>query len=352
MANDPFSVNEHPHRRFNPLTAEWLLVSPHRTKRPWLGQQEFDQWPASPVHDPKCFLCPGNQRVNGEVNPSYTDTLVFTNDFAALLPEVPDAPASDDPLFQIQAEQGESRVLCFSPDHSKTMPLLNDAEILAVIKTWISEATELSKRYASVQIFENKGAVMGCSNPHPHGQIWAQTHLPSLVQKEADSQRNFFVEQGKSLLLDYLQKELILGERVVVENADWVVLVPFWAAWPFETLLLPKQARARITELSSTEQQSLGDILRNLTTRYDNLFTCSFPYSMGWHGAPFNDKDASHWQLHAHFFPPLLRSASVKKFMVGYEMLAESQRDLSPEQAAARLREQSPNHFRRPIISA
>jgi UDPglucose--hexose-1-phosphate uridylyltransferase len=346
MLHDEFSVDEHTHRRFNPLTSEWLLISPHRTKRPWQGQQEPNQWPQSPVHDPKCFLCPGNNRIGGELNPAYDQTFVFTNDFAALMPSVPQAPESRDPLFQIQAEQGESRVICFSPDHSKTMPLLSDAEIAAVISTWVTEATALGADYPSVQIFENKGAVMGCSNPHPHGQIWAQTQLPTLVHKEDVSQREFLAEQGKSLLLDYAHKESASGERVVVENADWVVVVPFWAAWPFETLLLPKVARARITELSAAEQKSLGDILRDITARYDNLFECSFPYSMGWHGAPFNDADAAHWQLHAHFFPPLLRSASVRKFMVGYEMLAEAQRDLSPEQAAARLRAQSPVHFR------
>jgi UDPglucose--hexose-1-phosphate uridylyltransferase len=356
MSTEDFSVNEHTHRRFNPLLGEWLLVSPHRNKRPWQGQQELNQWPESAAHDPKCFLCPGNTRVGGELNPAYKTTYVFTNDFAALMPQVPDAPVPDvsgavDPLFQIQAEHGTSRVICFSPDHSKTLPLLNDQEILAVVKTWMAESADLGKTYESVQIFENKGAVMGCSNPHPHGQIWAQTQLPSLVQKEDDKQRAFYAEHGKSLLLDYAQKEMEQRERIVVENHDWLVVVPFWAAWPFETLLLPKQARARITELSEAEQVSLGAILRDMTARYDNLFECSFPYSMGWHGAPFDLKaataaDTAPWQLHAHFYPPLLRSASVRKFMVGYEMMAEPQRDLSPEQAAERLREQSPIHFR------
>lgn len=351
MNSETFSVNEHTHRRFNPLTGEWLLISPHRTKRPWQGQQEPNQWPESLAHDPNCYLCPGNTRVGGEENPSYTTTYVFTNDFAALMPEVPAAPASADPLFQISSEHGTSRVICFSPDHSKTLPLLNDEEMLAVIKTWINESTALGKTYPSVQIFENKGAIMGCSNPHPHGQIWAQTQLPTLVQKEDDNQRAFYVEHQKSLLLDYAHKEIAAGERVVVENQDWVVVVPFWAAWPFETLLLPKHARARITELTEAEQVSLGEILRNITARYDNLFECSFPYSMGWHGAPFDvnavdASDALPWQLHAHFFPPLLRSASVRKFMVGYEMLGEPQRDLSPEQAAERLRQQNPVHFR------
>jgi UDPglucose--hexose-1-phosphate uridylyltransferase len=346
MNPDVFSVNDHTHRRFNPLTGEWLLVSPHRTKRPWQGQQEPNQWPENAAHDPQCYLCPGNTRVGGEKNPVYTTTYVFTNDFAALMPEVPAAPASSDPLFQINAEHGTSRVICFSPDHSKTLPLLDDDEILAVIKTWIAESHDLGKEYASVQIFENKGAAMGCSNPHPHGQIWAQTQLPTLVQKEDDSQRAFYDQHRKSLLLDYAHKEIAAGERVVVENEHWVVVVPFWAAWPFETLLLPKQARARITDITEVEQLSLGEILRNITARYDNLFECSFPYSMGWHGAPFNAANASPWQLHAHFYPPLLRSASVRKYMVGYEMLGEPQRDLSPEQAAERLRQQSPVHFR------
>lgn len=341
-----FSVNDHPHRRYNPLTGEWLLVSPHRTKRPWQGQQEVNPWPQSQSHDPGCYLCPGNARVGGEHNPDYHTTFVFTNDFAALMPQVPAAPQASDPLFQIQAEAGTSRVICFSADHAKTLPLLDDEEILAVVKTWMREAAELGKSYPSVQIFENKGAVMGCSNPHPHGQIWAQQHLPTLVAKEDEQQRNYLLAQGSSLLLDYAHKELAAAERLVCENDHWLVVVPFWAAWPFETLLLPKQARARITELTEVEQLSLGNILRDLTARYDNLFECSFPYSMGWHGAPFSAEDASHWQLHAHFYPPLLRSASVRKFMVGYEMLGEPQRDLSPEQAAARLREQSNVHFR------
>lgn len=343
---ESFSVNEHPHRRYNPLLGEWLLISPHRTKRPWQGQQEQNQWPDSPSHDATCYLCAGNVRAGGEINPQYKTTFVFTNDFAALMPEVPEAPASGDSLFQIQAEHGTSRVICFSADHSKTLPLLNDEEMKAVIDTWMSEAADLGKDYASVQIFENKGAVMGCSNPHPHGQIWAQSQLPTLVSKEDEQQRLYHNQNAIPLLLDYARKESAAGERVVVENDYWLVVVPFWAAWPYETLLLPKQQVARITELKDAQQQSLATILRDITARYDNLFECSFPYSMGWHGAPFMSDDTAHWQLHAHFYPPLLRSASVRKFMVGYEMLAEPQRDLSPEQAAERLRRQSPVHFR------
>jgi UDPglucose--hexose-1-phosphate uridylyltransferase len=345
MEKEDFSVNEHSHRRYNPLSDEWLLVSPHRSKRPWQGQQEENQWVESTAHHKDCYLCPTNTRVNGEINPAYETTYVFKNDFSALSPEVPTAHEEPDPLFQIHAEQGTSRVICFSPDHSKTLPLLTKTEILSVINTWISEVADLGKTYTWVQIFENKGSVMGCSNPHPHGQVWAQTNLPSIAKKEDETQKKFYEQYQKPLLLDYAQKEIKLAVRVVSQNEDWVVVVPFWASWPFETLLLPKNSCARITDLTQTEKVSLGSILQDITTRYDNLFKCSFPYSMGWHGAPFNSYDSSHWQLHAHFYPPLLRSASVKKFMVGYEMLAEPQRDISPEQAAEQLRQQSSAHF-------
>lgn len=344
--SDDFSVNDHPHRRFNPLTGEWLLVSPQRTKRPWQGQQEESQWPVAGAYDPECYLCPGNTRAGGVVNPVYGTTFVFNNDFAALMPEVPAAPVATDPLFQLHEERGESRVICFSPDHSKTLPLLNDEEMRAVIETWRQQTEDLGRSYVWVQIFENKGAAMGCSNPHPHGQVWAQARLPTLAQKADVNQRDFYSRYGVQMLLDYAQKESRNGERVVVENEDWLVVVPFWAAWPFETLVLPKFPCARMTQLNASTQESLSVILRDLTARYDNLFECSFPYSMGWHGAPFTDENASPWQLHAHFYPPLLRSASVRKFMVGYEMLAEPQRDISPEQAASRLRQQSSVHFR------
>jgi UDPglucose--hexose-1-phosphate uridylyltransferase len=341
-----FSVNDHPHRRRNPLTGEWVLVSPHRTKRPWQGQQEVSTWPDSPPHDPNCYLCASNTRANGEQNPAYTTTYVFTNDFAALTPDVPEAHQTPDPIFQMQAARGTSRVICFSPDHSKTLPLLTDDELHAVITTWMEQAAELGKRYAHVQLFENKGAAMGCSNPHPHGQVWAQDQLPTLVANEDRHQLDFFNAHGRSLLLDYAHKEQRDGSRVICENDEWIAVVPFWATWPYEALLLPTESVARIDELSDAQARLLAPMLRELTTRYDNLFACSFPYSMGWHGAPYQPGNPSHWQLHAHFYPPLLRSASVRKFMVGYEMLGEAQRDLSPEQAAARLREQSNQHFK------
>lgn len=343
---EQFIATEHPHRRYNPLTDQWVLVSPHRAKRPWQGQQEKNEEEQKPCYDPTCYLCPGNKRITGEQNPHYQKPFVFKNDFSALLEQTPAPENNDDPLFRIAQAQGESRVICFSPDHSKTLPLLSVEEIGDVIKIWQQQLDELGQRYPWVQIFENKGSAMGCSNPHPHGQIWANSFLPNEVEREDQTQQRYFEKQGTVLLVDYVQRELALKERIVVETEHWVALVPYWAVWPFETLLLPKAHIRNFSHLNEGQRQDLALALKQLTTKYDNLFETSFPYSMGFHFAPFNGKENSHWQLHAHFYPPLLRSATVRKFMVGYEMLGESQRDLTAEQAAERLRELSDIHYK------
>jgi UDPglucose--hexose-1-phosphate uridylyltransferase len=345
-------VNLHsPHRRQNLLTGEWVLVSPQRTQRPWQGKVEALPGPERPRYDPTCYLCPGNQRAGAATNPLYTSTYVFTNDFAALLPEETTQHPEvqhlfSHPMLATEEAFGTCRVICFSPRHDLTLPEMTIAEIKGVIDAWAEQTEELGRQYRWIQVFENKGELMGCSNPHPHGQVWAGEFLPNEALKEEHHQHTWFQCTGNPLLQDYLECELSQGERIVVENQDWIVLVPYWALWPFETLLLPKHPVLRLPDLTEPERFSLADILKKILIRYDNLFEISFPYSMGWHGAPYTEEETQHWWLHAHFYPPLLRSATIRKFMVGYEMLSEPQRDITPEIAAQRLRDVSEQHYR------
>ncbi len=343
-----FDLKEHSHTRFNILTGDWILVSPHRTKRPWQGKTESVPEDDRPAYDPKCYLCPGNTRADGSVNPVYKDSFVFTNDFSALLEDTPEGSVNVEGLLKANSEKGICRVISFSPDHSLTLPRLTVAAIEAVIELWKKEFEMLASNPAIkyIQVFENKGEIMGCSNPHPHGQIWSQGSLPLEISKETREQKKYFEEKGKSLLTDYVAVELKQKERIVLENEHFVALVPFWAVWPYETMIISKRHVQTIVQFKPEEQTAYADILKRLTAKYDNLFEISFPYSAGMHQSPVNDGDHPEWHWHMHFYPPLLRSATVKKFMVGYEMLANPQRDITPEWAAERLRGLSDVHYK------
>jgi UDPglucose--hexose-1-phosphate uridylyltransferase len=340
----PHDLATSPHRRYNPLSDDWVLVSPGRTKRPWSGQQERPVTENLPAYDPSCYLCPRNVRANGERNPDYTTTFVFTNDFAALRPDTP-TTIFDDGLFHAEGEQGTCRVLCFLPRHDLTLARMAIPDVRRVVDLWAEQSEELGARYRWVQVFENRGEAMGASNPHPHGQIWAGTALPILVAREDAAQRRHAATNGRPLLVEYGAAERG-GPRVVIENDKWLVLVPFWAVWPFETMLIPKRPMQRLDDLQDGERDSLARSLGELLVRCDNLFQAPFPYSMGWHQAPYDADDHGHWQLHAHLYPPLLRSATVRKFIAGYELLAEVQRDITPEEAAERLRTVPAVHYR------
>ncbi len=343
-----FNLSEHVHRRYNPMTGEWILVSPHRNKRPWHGR--VDEAPADerPFYDPICYLCPGNTRANGAVNPYYTSTFVFDNDFAALRPDTPSGNFDLGRLLVAQSESGICRVICFSPRHDLTLAEMDVEAIYQVVDLWADHYADLGGRddIRYVQIFENKGALMGCSNMHPHGQIWAQQTVPDEPAKETDYQRRYFEQNGTTLLSNYLAIELERGERIVCSNPGFVALVPFWALWPFETMIIARRPKPDLLALNARERYDLADILKKLTVRYDNLFQMSFPYSAGLHQAPTDGKTHPEWHFHMHVYPPLLRSATVQKFKVGYEMLGGGQRDLTAEESAERLKALREIHYK------
>lgn len=340
-----------PHRRFNPLSGEWVKVSPHRTKRPWNGQTEDVGGDELPQHDEGCYLCPGNMRAGGVANPKYEDTYVFDNDFAALLPgksgdegEISNAKG----LITAKQERGLCRVICFSPRHDLTLARMPQDAVERVVSLWADQYQELGEKdfINHVQIFENRGAIMGCSNPHPHGQVWAEEILPDIPAREVENQKKYLNENGSSMLMDYLDYELESKDRLIAENDHFVSLVPFWAVWPYEVMILPKARRSSLVELSSEEKSSLAAMMKIVGIRFDNLFKTSFPYSMGIHQAPTDGQDHSSFQMHLHYMPPLLRSATVKKFMVGYELLGMPQRDITAELAAETLRNLPEVHYK------
>lgn len=332
---------DYPHRRYNILTGEWMLVSPHRAKRPWQGQEEDQVQERPPQYVKDCYLCPGNERAGGKHNPEYTGTFVFENDFAALKPETPEGDFDEEGLLKARLESGTCRVICFSPRHDLTLPDMELNAIKSVVDLWQEQFRELGDDQAinNVQIFENKGRIMGCSNPHPHGQIWSQSSIPMEIRKKTANMVSHYQKTNASLLGDYVDLELRKKDRIILQNNHFVALVPFWALWPFEAMIIAKRHFPDISEMNEEEKHAYADIIKRLTGKFDHVFNVSFPYSAGLHQAPTDGKPHPEWHFHMPFYPPLLRSATIKKFMVGYEMLGEPQRDITPELSAARLRE-------------